>query len=263
MSMIVVPYHQDERLDDDLVPRPATGEFAVVDPDLPDGDVWSRLAALDDAVADQVAASVRGGGPTTVVSGDCLMAMAVLAGAQRAGVYPGIVWFDAHGDVHTLDTTSSGYLGGLSLRLVMGAHPDLLARPLAVQPVPEDRAVLVDARDLDPPEVQYLRTSSVRRSSVAGLDAAEVPEGPLILHVDVDVTDAEELPGLLFPAPAGPPASDVVAAVRRTLATGRVTVLSVACTWHPTTERRVQQTRERLVHELTSAWAAAQPPPAR
>src|SRR5688572_20422460 len=112
MALIVVPYHQDERLADDHIPVPATGDHEVVDPVLPAGDIWRRLAALDDAAADRIAAAVRAGGPTAVLSGDCLVAMAVLAGVQRAGVDPGIVWFDAHGDVHTLDTTTSGYLGG-------------------------------------------------------------------------------------------------------------------------------------------------------
>ncbi len=252
MSVIVVPYHEDQRLDDDQIPLPATGEVLQVGVDLPDGDIWCRLAALDDVAAEQIAASVRAGGPTTVLSGDCLVAMAVLAGAQRAGVHPAVVWFDAHGDVHTLDTTSSGYLGGLSLRLLLGAHPELLARPLGVRPVAEDRVVLVDARDLDPPEVDYLRTSAVRRSGVAELDTAALPPGPLIVHVDVDVTDPGELPGLLFPAPGGPSAADVAAAVRGILATGRVTVLDVACPWHPTIDHRVQQARTNLLRELMS-----------
>lgn len=250
MALIVVPYHQDERLADDHIPLPATVERVVVDPALPAGDIWRRLAALDDAAADRIAAAVRAGGPTTVLSGDCLVAMAVLAGVQRAGVDPGIVWFDAHGDVHTLDTTTSGYLGGLSLRLVLGAHPELLADPLGVRPVAEDRAVLVDARDLDPAEAEYLRTSSIRRSGVADLDAGSLPDGPLIVHVDLDVTDPSELPGLLFPAPGGPPASYVVAAVHRILATGRVAALDLSCPWHPATEPEVQQARAGLLREL-------------
>jgi arginase len=38
-------------------------------------------------------------------------------------VDPGIVWLDAHGDVQTLETTASGYLGGLALRLQAGTGP--------------------------------------------------------------------------------------------------------------------------------------------
>ncbi len=250
MTIIVVPYHQDERLADDLLPLPVTGEFLVLAPDLPDGDIWARLTALHDAAADQIAAALATGEPVTVLSGDCLVAMSVLAGAQRAGGDPGVVWFDAHGDVHTLQTTTSGYLGGLSLRLLLGAHRELLADPLRVRPVREDRAVLVGARDLDPPEADYLRAGAVRMRGVAELDAADLPDGPLILHVDLDVVDPAELPGLLFPAAGGPPASDVVRAVHRVLATGRVTVLDIACPWHPAANLRDQQARIDLLRAL-------------
>jgi arginase len=256
VTIIVVPYHQDQRLDDGLIPLPVTGEFLVLDPDLPDGDIWTRLAALHDAAADQIAAAVRTGEPTTVLSGDCLVAMGVLAGAQRAGVDPGVVWLDAHGDVHTLTTSTSGYLGGLSLRLLLGAHPALLAGPLGVRPVPESRAVLAGARDLDPPEADYLRDSALRLLAVADLDPAELPEGPLILHVDLDVVDAAELPGLLFPAAGGPPASEVVRAVHRVLGTGRVTVLDIACPWHPAANHGDQQAREDLLRALINGPAA-------
>ena len=256
MTIVVVPYHQDERLPDGLIPLPVTGEFLVLHTHLPDGDVWARMAALHGAAADQVAAAMRTGEPTTVLSGDCLVASAVLAGAQRAGVHPGIVWFDAHGDLHTLESSTSGYLGGLSLRLVLGAHPELLAAPLGMQPVAEDRAVLVDARDLDPAEAEFLATARVRRSTVAGLDTAELPDGPLILHVDVDVTDPAELPGLLFPAPGGPAAAQVVDAVHRVLATGRVAVLHIACPWHPTYHARVQQARTDLLRALITGQPA-------
>jgi arginase len=190
-----------------------------------------------------------------VLSGDCLLAMAALAGAQRAGVHPGIVWFDAHGDVHTLQSSTSGYLGGVSLRLVLGAHPELLAEPLRLQPITQDRVVLVDARDLDPPEADFLQTSAVRRSTVTDLDEDALPPGPLILHVDVDVVDPAELTGLLFPAPGGPSASAVTRAVYRVLATGRVTVLDIACPWRRTSRHRVQQARIDLLRALIDGQA--------
>jgi arginase len=243
VSVIVVPYHQDERLGDGEIPLPLAGDVRVLAPELPEGGIWTRLAALDDAAANQVAASVSDGGPTAVLSGDCLVAIAALAGAQRAGVDPG----------HTLDTTTSHYLGGLALRLALGAHPELLARPLRLRPVNEDRATLVGARDLDPAEAEYLQISAVRRSEVVDLDIASLPDGPLIVHVDLDVTDPGELPGLLFPAPGGPSAAQVVAAVRRIQATGRVTVLDVACPWHPASQDHVQEARAELVRELIGA----------
>lgn len=217
MTTILVPFHQDERLDL-VVPADV-----VVEPELPDGDVWTTLSVLFRHVAD----AVRPG--DTVISGDCLVSAGVLAGLQRAGVDPVVVWFDAHGDVHTLDTSTSGYLGGLSLRLLLGAHRDLVADRIGFTPLAEDRAVLVDARDLDPAEVDYLATARVHRTTVHDLDA--IPDGPLLLHVDADVVDSGELPGLLFPAPGGPSRNEVVAAVQHLRATRDVVALDIACTW--------------------------------
>ncbi len=252
MTTIRVPYHQDERLADDSLPLPAAGPVTV-EAALPDGTVWQRLGVLYDAVATAVAEHTRAGAVPTVVSGDCLVALATIAGAQRAGADPGVVWFDAHGDVHTLETSTSGYLGGLALRLAMGAHGELLAGPLGLRPIAEERAVLVDARDLDPAEVAYLAQSRLVRRTVEEIDGTVLPDGPVILHVDVDVIDAGELRGLRFPASSGPSTGAVLRAVDRVLATGRVVALDIACPWHPARDDRTLAARAALLAALTGA----------
>lgn len=225
--MIVVPFHQDERLGPGVIPVP--GPALTVDPPVEGADIWQRLRGLHDAVADAVAGEIRAGGTASVLSGDCLVGLGVLAGVQRAGIDPSIIWFDAHGDAHTLATSTSGYLGGLALRLVLGAHRQTVAGPLGLRPLTEDRVVLVDARDLDPAESDYLATAAITRCPV---DAVTVPDGPLVLHIDLDVVDGAEVPGLLFPVAGGPPASAVVAAANTIMATGRVVALHLACTWN-------------------------------
>jgi arginase len=249
VAVVVVPYHQDQRLPDDHLALPPRGDYLVLDPHLPDGDRWPRMTALADAAANQIAAAVRAGTPTTVVSGDCLLALAALAGVQRAGVDPALVWFDAHGDLHTLQTSTSGYLGGLALRLALGAHPELIGG-LGLRPLAEGRTALVGARDLDPAEETWLAGSAVRRIPVTELDPATLPPGPLVVHVDVDVIDPDDLPGLLFPAPGGPSTADVLDAVERIRGTGRIVALDVACPWHPTPDGLIRQARTRLVAAL-------------
>src|SRR6266536_527225 len=182
MTRILVPYHLDERLPD--LDVPVTPDVTVT-VDLPEGDPWGRMARLYEAVAATVAETVRGGARPTVVSGDCTTSLGVVAGLQWAGLDPAIVWFDAHGDVQTLETTASGYLGGLPLSIQVGYRPELLAAAISLAPV----------------------------------------------HVDLDVVDPDDLPGLLFPTPGGPSLPAVAEAVRDVLATGRVTAFGVACTW--------------------------------
>jgi arginase len=230
MSVLKVPYHLDEYLPDLDLPL---GAGRSVTADLPSGDVWARLGTLYRVVASAVAREAGHGGVPVVVSGDCTTALGTVAGLQRAGIDAGIVWFDAHGDVQTLETTASGYVGGLPLRLLVGYRPELIAAAVGLRPVPERRVTLVGARDLDPPEVTYLAVARIGRSEVADLDASAVPDGPLYVHLDLDVIDPTSVPGLRYPAPGGPAAEDVTAALGMLLASGRVAAVGIACTWHP------------------------------
>jgi arginase len=231
VTVIGVPYHLDEYLPDlDFTPEPAE----LITPELPAGEIWPRLTALYTAVA---RATTRGradaGRPVVVASGDCLTALGTVAGLQATGADPAIVWFDAHGDVQTPETTSSGYLAGMALRLLTGYRPELIAGRLGLRPVPENRIVLVDARDLDPPEVTYLDQSQIRRRQVTDLAVSDLPDGPLYVHVDLDVIDATQLPALRYPTPGGPDAGQVADALGMLLGTGRVAAVGIACTWFP------------------------------
>jgi arginase len=249
MTTVMVPYHQDVRLPHGDIPVAAD---LMVTPDLPGGDTWPRLTHLYETVATAVATAVAAtGGVPVVFSGDCLVAGGTVAGLQRTGVDPAVVWFDAHGDVHTRQTTASDYLGGLSLRLLTGAHPSMYAGPIGLRPVPPARTVLADARDLDPAEADYLATGAIRRLAVPEVSAATVPPGPLVVHADLDVIDPAELPGLRFPAPGGPSADEVIAALERLLATGRVVGWDIACTWRPAGDEAERDVRRRLLHRLT------------
>mgnify|MGYP000875041721 FL=1 len=191
MTTLLLPFHQDERVSDQsIVLESAT----PVVPDLRGDNQWRRLQTLYDALGDEVATSL-GDGDVTVVTGDCLALLGTLAGVQRSGLDPAIVWFDAHGDVHTIESSTSGYLGGMALRMALGGNADALAGPLGLRPVAASKAVLVDARDLDPAEVEYLADSPVGQFQVEAITAAELPPGPVILHVDLDVIDCSEVPG--------------------------------------------------------------------
>jgi arginase len=230
MPVLVAPYHLDEYLPS-LASAVPSAEVVLGAP--PAGATpWARFGSLRELVADAVE---RLSGPerVDVVTGDCLLAAGTVLGLQRAGVDPAVVWFDAHGDVHTVDSSTSGYAGGMALRVVAGHRPPEWGDAGGLRGVDESRVVLVGARDLDPPEVEFLAGSPIRQVAVEDLDAAALPDGPLVLHVDVDVVDAADLPGLRFPVTPGPSAAAVADAVGRVLATGRVVAFDIACAWDP------------------------------
>jgi arginase family enzyme len=225
MSVITSAHHLDEALPG----LPITGH--PLTPELPDGPLAGRLLALYGEVAERVAAAVTAGELVTVAAGDCMTSLGVLAGLGRAGISPGIVWLDAHGDFNTPATTRSGYIGGMPVAAAVGHDVLGLGSGLGLAPLAEERVLLAGVRDLDEAEGAALRASAVRRTSVAELTRATLPEGPLYLHIDIDVIDADEAGDVLFPVGSGPSVAEVAAAIARVLATGRVAAVGLACTW--------------------------------
>jgi arginase len=229
---IVVPFHV-------LIPVPDE-EFPVagdrrVEPELPAcGTPWERLAVLYDAVATDVADAARSGTPVAVLSGDCTTSLGIVAGLQRSGQFGslGLVWFDAHGDLHTPDSTRTGYVGGMPLRMLIGEGDPTVAAHTGLRPVDANNVALVDARDLEPPEREYLATSPIRHVTV-GEVAQVLPDGPLYVHLDMDVLDPSQVPGLLYPARGGTDVATLANVLSAVLATGRVAALGVGCTWVP------------------------------
>lgn len=221
MSVLSVPYHLDGF-------EPPLHPELVLAPELPDGGPWDRMAALYELVAQHVAVARAAGRVPVVQSGDCTTSLGIVAGLQRAGTDPVLVWFDAHGDLQTPQTSTSGYLGGMPLRQLIGDADRTVPDALGLRPVAEADVVLVDGRDLDPPESKFLAGSAIRHVAV---DAVPAPERPCYLHLDVDVVDPAELPGLMFPVPGGPPLAAVGEAVAQVLATGNVVAIGLACTY--------------------------------
>jgi len=131
-------------------------------------------------------------------------------------------------------------------QLVRGADRTV-ADLLGLRAVAEEDVVLVDARDLDPAEETFLAASAVRRCPV---DRVPVPDRPVYLHLDLDVVDPQDVPGLLFPAPGGPRLPAFTAAVRDVLAGGSVAAVGFACTWRPGSGA------DRILADLTREVAA-------
>ena len=231
MSVIYLPFHLDEHLPNLNVPLPADVDVTEFSTALPEADVWTRLSTLYDAVGGVVERAIQADSEVTVVSGDCTLSIGMTAGLQRAGLDPSIVWVDAHGDLQSLETTSSGYLGGMALRLLLGYRHDLIADRLALRPPDPERVLLVDGRDLDPAEVDYATSARLRRSSLGDLSAEDLPAGPFLVNFDLDVLDPAALPGLRYPAKNGPDPESVLAAAQTILGTGRAIALNLACTW--------------------------------
>ncbi|MFC1960830.1 arginase family protein [Chloroflexota bacterium] len=153
-----------------------------------------------------------------VFASDCLCALGIMKGLEPVKANPvpkpGLIWFDAHGDFNTPETTPSGFLGGMPLAMLVGRGDLSTMKTLALDPMAEEDVILTDARDLDPLESAALQASKVRvLLDVHDLLTADLPDKPLYMHLDMDIINSAELPGLAYPASDGPSTAEVDAAL--------------------------------------------------
>jgi arginase/N-omega-hydroxy-L-arginine amidinohydrolase len=122
----------------------------------------------------------------------CAVALATLPVVARFHPDALVVWFDAHGDLNTPQSSATAFLGGLALSGPMGLWDSGLGSGIAPANV-----VLGGARDLDPYERRLIDEGMVRHVPVGprlleDLDAA-VGDRPVYFHLDCDVLE----PGLV------------------------------------------------------------------
>ena len=258
-DLIVSPWHLDEHIP--AFPVPA-GAAETISPALPAGPVPDRMSLLHQAVAGAVARAAR----PLLLTGDCPAARGAVAGLQRRNRDVAVVWLDAHGDFNTPAITTSGYLGGMALAMLTGRAPGLSGDALGLRPVPDTSVVLADARDLDPAERDALAASRVGRvpADPAAITAALGGLGrtPVYLHLDVDVIDSAELPGLRFPSGPGPSLARIEECLAAICATADVKAAGIACAWLPdhVSDQATRETITRLARALGAGLAWPQDP---
>jgi arginase len=227
-------------------------DWHINQPSLPKGSVQERMAALYQPLAEFVARTATHDERPVSLAGDCCTAIGVLAGLQRAGISPTLLWFDAHGDFNTWETSPSGFLGGMPLAMIVGRGEQTILDRLEMQPLPEAQVILIDARDLDPGERDAVETSQVTHlTKVDKLLDISLPDGPLYVHFDTDVVDPKDAPAMNYPTPGGPPLETIEAVFQRLAGGGRIVAASLS-SWNPALDQddRSQEVCTRLFYEL-------------
>lgn len=168
----LVPYHFGLRWD--IIPN-RSGAWAIID----QPGVASRLRIISQLH------------PSLVVSGDCMAAIAV----HREGLP--LVWFDAHGDFHTLETTETGSLGGMPLAMLRGLGDRTLMNACTRSPVKE--VYHVGGSEFDVGERERMVEDGVIVTHRAEISYFHH------LHIDTDVIRSSDLPSSIHPAPNGIP----------------------------------------------------------
>jgi arginase len=191
-------------------------------------DSVSASRAVNQQLARLVRCAMAEGHLPLVLAGSCDASMGTLAGFEHARC--GVIWFDAHGDFNTPDSTISGFFAGMSLAVITGhCYRNLWSRTGNSTPIAESATLLLGVRDLDPAERERLLSSAIQVVAwhdgkpvgdvFAALDnlAARVQE--VYVHIDLDALDPGVVPGIVdFPVPGGLSLEDLEKILRAAVA---------------------------------------------
>ena len=247
---ILTPYFLDQPIPG-LEPL-LEADWVKNDPRLPQGSPQIRMSLLYEPLAELVAMAVKQGELPVSIAGDCCTSLGVLAGLQRANLNPILIWFDAHGDFNTWETTPSGFLGGMPLAMLVGRGERTIVESLGLLPILESRVILSDGRDLDPREREALANSQVvHLHGVMDLLDYDLPEVPIWVHFDTDVVDARVAPGMNYPVSGGPDESQLQLVFNHLAQTARVAAISMS-SWNPELDEdgRSKSVSMKLLGEL-------------
>lgn len=248
--IILTPYFLDELLPDmkDLVQE----GWLVNEPQLTGDDAQQRMITLYRPLAHLVQETVEQGQRPVSIAGDCCTTIGVLAGLQQAGLKPALIWFDAHGDFNTWETSPSGFLGGMPLAMLAGRGEQRLVQGVGLRPIAESDIALSDARDLDPAERLSLKSSEVQHlPEVSMLLEQPLADGPLYIHFDVDVINPIDAPAMNYLAAGGPTVAELRRVFTHLAASGRIAAVSLS-SWNPEldVDGRSRQTALSLLESL-------------
>ena len=156
-----------------------------------------------------------------VVGGDHSIACGTVAGISshyhRRGERIGLLWFDAHGDLNTPETSISGNIHGMPLACCLGHGPDQLKRLSERFPMVDvESSALVGVRSLDDGERELIKRIGIKCFTMRDIDLRgihsvmeealdTVTNGTAGFHCsfDLDGTDPIVSPGVGTPVPGG------------------------------------------------------------
>jgi arginase len=169
-----------------------------------------KLAAAVDEV-------IQNGAFPLVLGGDHSIAIGTLAGVGKHYKNLGVIWYDAHGDLNTADTSPSGNIHGMPLAVSMGLGHTTLTGIAGYSPkVRAENIIIIGARSLDDGEKELIREKGIKVYTMHEIDRlgmTRVMEETIAflkentdgvhLSLDLDGLDPHDAPGVGTPVIGG------------------------------------------------------------
>lgn len=176
-----------------------------------------RVAAANEELAHAVDKEVSEGAFPLILGGDHSISVGSIAGIAKHYENLGVIWYDAHGDLNSADTSPSGNIHGMSLAVNLGiGHPSLTGILGDEPKVKPENVVIIGARCLDEGERELIKERGIKVFTMHDIDREGMPKimeqaisylkertDGVHLSLDLDGLDPTEAPGVGTPVFGG------------------------------------------------------------
>lgn len=153
-----------------------------------------------------------------VLGGDHSIAIGTLAGLATTYKNLGVIWYDAHADLNTPETSPSGNIHGMPLAVSMGLGDERLVQIAGFAPkIKPENIIIIGARSVDPGEREIIKKLGIKVYSMHEIDRlgmTRIIEDSIAylkerqvdgvhLSLDLDGLDPLYTPGVGTPVPGG------------------------------------------------------------
>ena len=218
---------------------------------------WARDALISRHMADLISSCGKNEYLTVALLSNCANLPGILGGLQHMGlgkekqVYHlaanvphriGLIYFDAHADINTPETTLSGMYGGMDVALAAGLfNPNNRIAAGLDPPLPPSYIVLSDIRDTDPREMELINRLNIdilstddiiniTQNVYTQMERLSRLTDMIYIHVDMDVLAPEEVQGHGLTAPDGPTSWELAACIEEIFTYEKAAAIGIAST---------------------------------
>ena len=197
------------------VPRPEEGDPDAGEQLGGNAKYATETRTVCERVAERVATIHDEGRFPLVLGGDHSIAIGTASGIARDRS-TGVIWFDAHADLNTPQTTPSGNIHGMPLGAILGRGVFENTAWAHCPTVDPSDVAMVGLRSLDEGEKEYIHQSDVHAYTMSDIDERGITEitqeaieaatstaDQLYVSFDMDFLDPDEAPGVGTPVRGG------------------------------------------------------------
>lgn len=199
------------------------GDIKVSNPERNQKEVNTKLRNLEEvakgneALAKVVDEVMKKGNFPLILGGDHSIAIGTLAGLAMNQENLGVIWYDAHGDLNTEETSPSGNIHGMPLAVSIGlGHERLVNIGKPGPKIKPENIVIIGARSLDDGERKLIKEKGIKVYTMHEVDRIGMSQvmtetiqylkertDNVHLSLDLDGLDPQHAPGVGTPVIGG------------------------------------------------------------